>query len=67
MVCGEIKLNFNFNFDFDALNIEILEDINDAMNDNNEQLIRTTRNIRYIDRQSNTCGNISLLFFSFLN
>nr|XP_046913718.1 syntaxin-8-like [Dermatophagoides farinae] len=35
---------------------EILEDIGEAMDDNNERLLRNTRNIRFVSRESGTCA-----------
>lgn len=33
-----------------------MEDIGEAMDDNNERLLRNTRNIRFVSRESGTCG-----------
>ncbi|KAH9417152.1 Syntaxin-8 [Dermatophagoides pteronyssinus] len=35
---------------------EILEDIGEAMDDNTERLLRNTRNIRFVTRESGTCA-----------
>lgn len=57
-----------------------MEDIGEAMDDNNERLLRNTRNIRFVSRESGACGmwfikhtlqhpskmNIFLLFILFI-
>lgn len=45
---------------------EIIDDVADVMDQTNDRLIRNTRNIKKVDRKSNTCGKRQLNLILFI-